>query len=130
MSENQFSTIDTTDAKSLMRHVGANHALEAGVLNPAAPTRSVRLQSLMQAERFLVVRDGDNAFNNGRPASLNYVEPDALAVWVTDILGDDELGEGLHDLIETQLSYNHLVPPMKDLITERLTQCRVALGIA
>jgi len=130
MSDSQFSTIDATDAKAVMRHVGANHALEAGVFNPAAATRPVRLQSLVQAERFLVVRDGDNAFSDGRPASLNYVEPDALASWVTEVLGDEELGEGLHDLIETQLSYKHLVPPMKDLIGERLSQCRVVLGIA
>jgi hypothetical protein len=116
-------------AQDLMRHVGSTEALEAGIITPMAGTRPVRLFGIEEAETFLVVHDGAAVANGGAWATVNYVDPDQLSVWVGDVLGDTELSSALHNIAASRKPYGFLVPEMKSLIASRIEQSNRALGL-
>jgi hypothetical protein len=130
MSETQLSLMDVDSAARFMRHLGADEALEAGILTPMAGTRPVRLFSLEEAERFLVVHDASTVDAGGRWATINYVDPAHLATWIGDTLGDQDLADGLREIASSRKPYGFLVPDMKSLIASRIGQARQVLGIS
>ena len=121
--------IDETSARALMRHVETTEALEAGILTPMAGTRPVRLFTLEEAGRFLVVHDGATVAKGGAWATLNYVDPAQLATWIGEVLGDQELAAALNEVVSTRKPYGFLVPELKSLITARIDQCNEVLGV-
>ncbi len=129
MSETLLATLDTKMAEKILRRVEATEALEAGILTPMAGTRPVRLFSLEQAERFLVLHDGKQVALGGAWATVNYVDPIHLATWVGEVLGDAELSAALDTIASTRKAYGYLVPELKELIASRIDQAKQALGI-
>jgi len=130
MSETRLSEVDMAKAQSVMRHVDATEALEAGILTPMAGTRPVRLFSLAEVERFLTVHDGTTVALGGAWATVNYVEPNKLATWVDEILDDKELSAALEDIAKTRKPYGFLVPDLKSLIASRVEQLNDIIGVA
>lgn len=93
-----------------------------------AGTRPIRLFSLEEAERFLLLHDGKTVALGGAWATLNYVDPSHLAAWIGDVLGDAVLSAGLLEIASSRKPYGFLVPEMKSLIASRIKQCNEALG--
>ena len=122
--------IDVASAENLMRRLDPTEALEAGILTPMAGTRPIRLFSLAEAGRFLILHDGETVAAGGAWATVNYVDPSHLATWVDEVLGDPELGAALEEVASTRKAYGFLVPELKALITARVEQCNEVLGIA
>lgn len=129
MSERLTPVISADAANGILRHVEPAQALEAGILTPMAGTRPVRLFSLEEAERFLVLHDGKAVAQGGAWAKIDYVDPEHLATWVGDVLGDQELADALRLIISSRKPYGFLVPEMKSLMAARIGQCREALGL-
>jgi hypothetical protein len=129
MSDKKLSEMGAEQAQNLMRHVDSTEALEAGIITPMAGTRPVRLFGIEEAETFLVVHDGATVAIGGAWATVNYVDPGQLSVWVGDVLGDAELSLALHDIAASRKPYGFLVPEMKALIASRIDQCNKALGL-
>jgi hypothetical protein len=130
MSLTPLAAMDTALAARILRHVEPTEALEAGILTPMAGTRPIRLFSLEEAERFLVVHDGKTVALGGAWATVNYVDPSHLAKWIGEVLGDAVLSAGLLDIASSRKPYGFLVPEMKSLIASRIEQCNEALGLA
>ena len=130
MSVNQTVTIDPVQAANLLRHVESTEALEAGILTPMAGTRPVRLFSIEEAERFLVLHDGAQVALGGAWATVNYVDPGQLATWIDEVLGDGELAGGLREITSSRKPYGFLVPEMKSAIALRIHEAKQVLGIA
>ena len=130
MSETLLSALDVEGAERFTRHLGQDEALEAGILTPMAGTRPVRLFSLEEAERFLVVHDGSAVTSDSRWSTINYVDPAHLERWIAEKLGDTELALALKEVIATRKAYGFLVPPIKALLAERLAQCEALLAPA
>jgi len=130
MTETLLPTIDTEVAAKLMRHVEPDDALEAGILTPMAGTRPIRLFSIEEAERFLVLHDGKTVALGGAWATVNYVDPTHLATWIGEVLGDQELSAAVLKIAATRKPYGFLVPDLKRLIAARIEQANEALGIA
>lgn len=129
MSETQLSAMGVESAARFMRHLGTDEALEAGILTPMAGTRPVRLFSLEEAERFLVVHDASTVDAGGRWATINYVDPAHLATWIGDTVGDQDLADGLREIASSRRAYGFLVPDMKEMVGRRVEQCKQVLGI-
>ena len=129
MTETLLTAIDVESARNLLRHVEATEALEAGILTPMAGTRPVRLFGIEEAERFLVVHDGKTVALGGAWATVNYVDPTQLATWIGEVLGDRELSAAVLKIAATRKPYGFLVPELKAVIGQRVTQCREVLGI-
>jgi len=128
MSETVLSAIDIETAQRLMRHLGSEEALEAGILTPMAGTRAVRLFSFEEAESFLVIHSGNQVDSNSKWATINYIEPANLSRWIADKFGDAELVSAIDEIIATRKAYGFLVPGIKKLLAERLAQCKELLA--
>ena len=114
MTETLLTTIGAEQALHLLRHVEPTEGLEAGILTPMAGTRAIRLFSLEEAERFLVLHDGATVALGGAWATLNYVDPTQLATWIGDVLGDQELSVAVLDIAATRRPYGFLVPTAQE----------------
>lgn len=130
MSESLLSALDVKSAERITRHFEPEEALEAGILTPMAGTRPVRLFSLKEAERFLVVPDGSVVTPGSTWATVNYVDPANLARWIAEKLGDTELAEAVNEVVSTRKAYGFLVPEIKALLAERLALCDALLAPA
>ena len=130
MSETLLAPMDAARAADVMRHVASTQALEAGILTPMAGTRPIRLFSLDEAERFLIIHDGAAVAEGGAWATVNYVDPVRLAAWIGEVLGDVELSSALHELASSRKPFGFLVPEMKSMIAARVAQCNDVLGLA
>ena len=129
MTETLLAALDAESAGNLLRHVVSTEALEAGILTPMAGTRPVRLFSLEEAERFLIVHDGATVALGGAWATVNYVDPTQLGTWIGTVLGDQELSAAVLKIAATRKAYGFLVPELKALIASRLEQANEVLGI-
>jgi len=131
MSDTLLTTMDVEQATKLLRHVDRLEALEAGILTPMAGTRPIRIFSLDEAERFLIITlDSDTMAAGGSNfAKINYVEPSHLAKWIDEVLGDKEMGAAIGALAETREPYGFLVPKMKAIIASRIEQANQVLGL-
>ena len=129
MTETLLAAIDVESATRLLRHIEPTKALEAGILTPMAGTRPIRLFSIEEAERFLVVHDGTHLALGGAWATVNYVDPTQLGTWIGTVLGDQELSAAVLKIAATRRAYGFLVPELKELIASRLEQANEVLGI-
>lgn len=126
----RLGVLGVEDARRIARHLEPTQALEAGILTPMAGTRPVRLFSLAEVERFLVVYDGSPVDQDGVWSTVNYVDPANIAKWVAGTLGDADLASALEEIVATRRPYGFLVPEVKALLNERLAQCSELLGEA
>ena len=129
MTETLLAVIDVESAANLLRHVEPTKALEAGILTPMAGTRPIRLFSIEEAERFLILHDGATVALGGAWATVNYVDPTQLATWIGEVLGDQELSAAVLEIAATRKPYGYLVPDLKSLIASRIEQAKQVLGV-
>jgi len=129
MTETLLVATDVESAERLLRHVEPTEALEAGILTPMAGTRPIRLFSLEEAERFLVLHDGKTVSLGGAWTTVNYVDPTHLATWIGEVLGDQELSAAVLEIAATRKPYGFLVPELKGALAARVEECKQVLGI-
>jgi len=129
MTETLLAGIDSESALNLLRLVDQTEALEAGILTPMAGTRPVRLFGIEETERFLTLHDGKTVALGGAWATVNYVDPNHLATWIGEVLGDQELSAAVSDIAATRKPYGFLVPELKAALAARIAECRQVLGI-
>ncbi|PKQ15685.1 MAG: hypothetical protein CVT67_08160 [Actinobacteria bacterium HGW-Actinobacteria-7] len=129
MNETLLAAIDVESAGNLLRRVEQTDALEAGILTPMAGTRPICLFGLEEAERFLVLHEGKTVALGGAWATVNYVDPNHLATWIGETLGDQELSAAVLEIAATRKPYGFLVPEIKSLIATRIEQAKQVLGI-
>ena len=131
MSDTLLATMDVEQATKLLGHVDRDVALQAGILAPMAGTRPIRIFSLDEAERFLVITVDTDVMSTGGSnfSTINYVEPAHLAKWIDEVLGDHELGTAISELAATREPYGFLVPKMKAIIASRIAQANQVLGV-
>lgn len=129
MSDRTLTPPDAATAERLMRHFEPEEALEAGILTPMAGTRPVRLFSLKEASRFLVVHDKASIDAGGMWATVNYVDPASLVRWIAVTVGDKELASEVDNVAASRRAYGFLVPKIKALLEQRVEQCESALGL-
>ena len=129
MTETLLAALDVESATNLLRHIEGEEGLEAGILTPMAGTRPIRLFSIEEAERFLVLHDGATVALGGAWATVNYVDPTHLAKWIGEQLGDQVLSEAVLEIAATRKPYGFLVPDLKSLIASRIEQAKQVLGI-
>ena len=130
MTETLLAGINVESAGKLLRHVEPTEALEAGILTPMAGTRAIRLFSLEETERFLILHDGKTVALGGAWATVNYVDPTSLATWIGKVLGDQELSTAVLAIAATRKPYGFLVPELKSSLALRIGQAKEVLGIA
>jgi hypothetical protein len=109
------------DAEKWMREVGMFHKLEVAEIAPDGERRPRWLSSLMDVVEFLLPTD-EGEKGAARPA-VNYVDPDALATWIRESIGDPELADRMQEVIASGTGYVLLSGELGRLALTRALQC-------
>ncbi len=88
------------------------------------------LYTLADAAAFLKIDSYDELVGSVGRATVGYIEPKALASWVSGVFGDEELAEAIRAEAERSEFYAQTVEPIKALLESRLSQCREVVGVA
>lgn len=116
-----LSTPTRRQAQHWVREVGLLDTLRAAEFTPTAGPSPRRLSCLAHVAAFLVpIDDIDPTMIK---ATINYVAPQALAAWTREAIGDAELAAAMEEVIASGKAYGFLVPPLRELVVERLAQC-------
>ncbi|MGB4441225.1 MAG: hypothetical protein WBJ62_03260 [Coriobacteriia bacterium] len=121
------ATLTREDAVHFMRVLEPNEHLNVVKMVPMAGNTLMTVASLAGLESFLRPISAGEAAGMSTGMRIHYVDPGVLASWVRDTIGDAELAAGLDDIIASGEAYGILVPEMKQLIAERIAECRAVL---
>jgi len=94
-----------------------------GGSNPSA------LHSLADVANFIHVSDYSTALHDNH-ATVGFIDPQALARWVAGVLGDEELAGAVRECAAHGEFYGAVAMPIKELLLERVAQCRAVLDPA
>lgn len=115
------------DARRFVRTLDRAESLQAGIMSPTAGSRPVKLCSLREAETFLSPVPDPRTAGYNMKNKVNYVEPRTLAVWVRNVVGDEELAGRMDEVVAGELPYAAIVLEMKRLIADRTAQYATAM---
>lgn len=105
-----------------MRVLAPDEQLNVVRMVPMAGNTLMTVSSLAGLEAFLKPISAEEAAGMSTEMRIHYVDPGVLASWVRDTIGDAELAAGLDGIIATGEAYGLLVPPMKQLIADRIAE--------
>ncbi len=115
-------------ATRLLAEVGFEERLRAANLTPMSGARQHSIYGFRQAINFLRIDEFEDLVAAGPRASIAYVDPDALRIWVAEVLGDTELADAIGGAIAEGTSYVETMRPVKELMEYRLSQCEAVLA--
>lgn len=116
-------------ARRLLEKVPADKALGATIMAPRRGAQGVSLPSLEAVESFLEDRSFGEIQSFGFDVDINYVDLTGLAVWLREVLGDEELAEAAAVIALDDRAFGLAVSDVKRLLAERIDQCREVLGV-
>lgn len=102
------------------RIVGARMTPMAGVLQRP-------IHGIEEAANFLQIETLEEVSAAGPRASIPYIDPKRLKEWVEDVFGDTELAQAMGVAIDEGTNYVDTVKPIKELMDQRLEQCKAVL---
>lgn len=101
------------------RLVGIRMAAMGGA-NPSS------LHTLVDAASFIRIDDYETAMRDNH-STVGYIDPSALARWVSEVLEDEELATAILEREAAGENYGAVAMPIKELLLERIEQCREVL---
>lgn len=101
--------------------------LPAARLTPSAGNIPIALGSIAAVEAFLKPIDAEGNLARGMQGSISYLEPKSLPEWVRSVIGDAELADRLDTVVETERAFGLMVPEIKQMLVDRLAECRAVL---
>jgi hypothetical protein len=117
------------EASRILRPVDYPERLVGLKMSAMGGSNPTELYSLEDAARFIHVDDYEIALKDNH-ATVGYVDPKALAAWVSEVLGDPTLSDAITSLAETDAFYGSIALDIKALLAARLEQCKEVLAPA
>ena len=87
------------------------------------------LHTLAEVASFIHIGDYETAMRDNH-ATVGYIDPSALARWVSEVLKDEELATAILERQAAGDNYGSVAMPIKELLLERIEQCREVLAPA
>jgi len=115
-------------AGHLLEEVPVGRALGATIMAPRRGAQGVALPSLEAVESFLEDRSFGEIQALGFDVDINHVDLTELAVWLREVLGDEELAEAIAIITSDGRAFGQVAGDAKRLLAERIDQCRGVLG--
>ena len=103
------------------RIVGARMTPMAGVLQRP-------IHGIEEAANFLQIETLEEVSAAGPRASIPYIDPRVLKTWVEEVFADTELAQAIGAAIDEGSNYVDTMKPIKELMDQRLEQCKAVLG--
>jgi hypothetical protein len=111
-------------ASRILREVDFEERFVGVKMTPMAGNRMTSIYSFQEAVDFLHMDSLEDLLAVGSHGSVGYLDLNHLKKWISDIFGDMELAEALDQGIGDGDSYMAGLEKAKDLMRERLEQCK------
>lgn len=97
-------------------------------LSPVVGNLPVDLYNFTDAADFLHLGSGEQLLVKGSKTHIGYIDPTALQAWLVDRFSDMELADAIGETVAASTNPWTVQEPIRELMQERLRQCRAALG--
>jgi hypothetical protein len=119
------------DARMADRMLGAEFGWDERVvgyqLSPVVGNLPVDLYNFTDAADFLHLGSGEQLLVKGSKTHIGYIDPTALQVWLVERFGDTELADAIGETVAESTNPWTVQEPIREIMQERLRQCRAAL---
>jgi hypothetical protein len=116
-------------AARLLTGVGFEQRLVGLKMGAMGGSNPSELYTLVEAANFIHVDDYETALRD-QHATVGYIDPSALSRWVSEVLGDQELGAAILERAPRSESYGSVAMSIKQLLLDRIAQCEAVLAPA
>lgn len=123
----RLSNVNEKQAVKLMSEVDYGKHLQGSKITAMTGGIPVLIMSLQEVKEFLYVGDPESLSLKGGGGRINYLDLNELKIWTAEVFGDQELANAIDEEIEKGSSYVERIQPIKQLIEERLAQCKALL---
>ena len=111
-------------ATRILSEVDFDHRLVGFDMKPRAGNTPMSLYSFTEATNFLHVDSFDELTIPGARGSVGYIDLTALQNWVDSVMEDKDLATAIEETVRQHESYHDQANAVKELLAERLSQCR------
>lgn len=123
----RLSEVTEKLAIKLLSEVEFGQHIQGTRSTPMSGGLPVILTNLQEAQEFLYMGSPESLKVVGGHGFINYLDLGKLKTWVDEVFGDQELANAIGEEIEKGSSYADRILPIKQLIEERLEQCKALL---
>lgn len=123
----RLSDVTEEQAIKLLSEVEYGQHLQGTRVTPMTGGIPVLITELQEVHDFLYVGPTESLTIIGGKGFVSYLDLDRLKTWIVDVFGDQELATAIGEEIEKGSCYADRVGPIKQLIEERLQQCKTLL---
>ena len=116
-------------AARLLEEVGFEKRLVGIRMAAMGGANPLALFSLAEVADFIHIDDYETALRDNN-STVGYIDPSALARWVSEVLEDEELATAILEREAAGENYGSVAMPIKELLLERIEQCREVLAPA
>lgn len=116
-------------ALKLLREVEYQNHIRGTRYHAMAGAGTVLMTHLHEVNDFLSIDSPESLKLTGGGGAINYIDLNKLKDWIAQVFDDQELSNAIGEEIERGSCYADRVGPTKQLIAERLHQCRSLLQI-
>jgi len=113
-------------ATRLLGEVGFEKRLTGLKMAAMGGSNPTPLHSLAEVAGFIHIGDYETAMRDMH-ATVGYIDPSTLARWVAEVLEDEALATAILEREAAGENYGAVAMPIKELLLERITQCREVL---
>lgn len=120
----RLSEVTEEMAVKLLSEVEFNKHLKGTKFHAMSGGLPVFMTKLEEVKNFLQAGSMESLLTLGGGGIINYLDWLKLKNWVADVFGDQELADAIGEEIEKGHSYINTIVPMRELVEERLQQCK------
>lgn len=113
-------------AAKALGEVGYEQHIVGLKMSAMGGSNPVTLSSLPDIAHFIQIGDYDDMLNNPN-ATVGYLEPAALATWISQVIGDGQLAEAVREVAGKGEFYGTVAMPIRAVLMARLDQYHAVL---
>lgn len=123
----KLSQVTEELAAKLLSEVDYSQRLQGTRYHAMAGGMPVVFLELQEAKEFLHVGSLQSLLTCGGGGTINYLDWTKLKTWIAEVFGDYELADSVGKEIAKGKSFVETMGPIKELLEERLQQCKSLL---
>lgn len=114
-------------AARLLSRLGLEERLVGAKMSPMSGVQQYPIHGFREAVNFLKLDSAAEILSWGPRASVPYVDPKVLRLWVEEVFGDTDLAEAIGEVIGEGGNYPGTIGRARELMKQRLDQCEALL---
>jgi hypothetical protein len=114
-------------ATRLLSRLGVEERLVGTKMSPMSGVQQYPIHGFREAVNFLKLDSAAEVLSWGPRASVPYVDPKVLQLWVQEVFRDTDLAEAIGEVIGEGDSYAGTIGRARELMKHRLDQCEALL---